>query len=1035
MSKESYKKFLKSVTLPHAKLGTIRKESDEATNLYNKYRNYLPMIYQGPTNRTERYTIYDGMQQDPIINWSLDILTDFITQSDNDLPFHIKYSDNEDLPESQTSILEQALKNWCDENEWKKRIYNTVRDILVYGDVVFIRDPETFELQKVNIYDVLGVVADELKNPTHYIIRNVELNVPLKVATQSKDDVTTQNMLNTLNTNFSAGSYLQGSKNLSNDPTNDQTTLPVDAKHIMHISLNVDNMFLYPFGLSTLEKVYKVYIQKMLLQDCVLLYRIKNATEKLVFNIPVGNIPKYKRKQYMEKIRNEMYQRRMPSKDSDGVFNTIDVAYNSIPLCEDFYLPVDGDGIQPKIEKLQGGQCLSLDTKIKLLDGRDLTLSEIINEYNNGKKLWVYSCNPETGEIAPGEITWAGVTRKNTEVMKLTLDNGEEIICTPDHKFPTLDKGTLHANEINVGQSLIPLYIRDKELKNNYGTKYQQFFDPYHKEWLFTHRVVAKYTNEEFIYDRNNNIGRKVIHHKDFNRFNNNLDNLVWMDAKDHWMYHSLLSKGNTEILKEWRKNVSDELLREIYLKQGESLRKYYNSLNGIEKENHIKKCKNNFMKGTLKVQNLIKNDKEWYNMRYHDWSNRLLEKFTEERGNKISQGLKENWSKNHNILYEKIYKNQKVKYSKKLLNILINIVKEANNKTIGNIVTLCIDSISFMDEYKYCNKDTKSPNFNVNNITKNVLRKIIKNHNYKNWKDFINKISNYNHKVVKIEYLPYKIDTGTITVDGLELIHGYHTFALSSGVFTFNSLGEIKDLTLWENDLIRGMQVPASWVPNGVNGDENSRNVSTNLANTYVQELRFYNYCKRLQNIMIKPFDEEFKKYLSDKGFLTGNTSFDLVFNDPTSIVDLTKAEIEANNLNTFSTAAGLPYISKQFALKKYLKLTEDEFNENKRLLILEQQDRFKSMDVKLPTEDSLQIPGLRSVDIDDIPMSYTEQLQGMNDMSGGMGGMPMGGDMSGGEMGGDMSGGMGAMGGADMSGGMGGADMGAVGMTGGEM
>lgn len=603
MSKESYKKFLKSVTLPHAKLGTIRKESDEATNLYNKYKNYLPMIYQGPTNRTERYTIYDGMQQDPTINWSLDIITDFITQTDKDLPFSIKYSDNENLPESQTSILEQALKNWCNDNEWKKRIYNTVRDVLVYGDVVFIRDPETFELQKVNIYDVLGVVADELKNPTHYIIRNVELNVPMKVASQSKDDVSTQNMLNTINTNFSAGSYLQGSKNLSNDPTNDQTTLPVDAKNIMHISLNVDNMFLYPFGLSTLEKVYKVYIQKMLLQDCVLLYRIKNATEKLVFNIPVGNIPKYKRKQYMEKIRNEMYQRRMPSKDSDGVFNTIDVAYNSIPMCEDFYLPVDGDGTQPKIEKLAAGQ-----------------------------------------------------------------------------------------------------------------------------------------------------------------------------------------------------------------------------------------------------------------------------------------------------------------------------------------------------------------------------------------------------------------------------------------------NLGEIKDLTLWENDLIRGMQVPASWIPNGVNGDENSRNVSTNLANTYVQELRFYNYCKRLQNIMIKPFDEEFKKYLSDKGFLTSNTSFELSFNDPTSIIELTKTEIENNNLQTFNSAISSPYISKQFALKKYLKLTEDEINENKRLLILEQQDRFKNMDVKLPTEDSMQIPGLRSVDIDDVPMSYTEQLQNMNDMSGGMGGMPMGGDMAGA----DMSGGMGAdLGGADMgaSGGMG-ADMGASGgMTGGEM
>ena len=604
MSKESYKKFLKSVTLPHAKLGTVRKESDETTNLYNKYKNYLPMIYQGPTNRTERYAIYDGMQQDPTINWSLDIISDFITQSEDDLPFHIQYNDNEDLPESQTTILEQALKNWCDENEWKKRIYNTVRDVLVYGDAVFIRDPETFELQKVNIYDVLGVVADELRNPTHYIIRNVDLNVPLKVATSSKDDVTTQNMLNTINTNFSAGSYLQGSRNLSNDPTNDQTTLPVEAKHIMHISLNVDNMFLFPFGLSTLEKVYKVYIQKMLLQDCVLLYRIKNATEKLVFNIPVGNIPKYKRKQYMEKIRNEMYQRRMPSKDSDGVFNTIDVAYNSIPLCEDFYLPVDGDGIQPKIEKLAAGQ-----------------------------------------------------------------------------------------------------------------------------------------------------------------------------------------------------------------------------------------------------------------------------------------------------------------------------------------------------------------------------------------------------------------------------------------------NLGEIKDLTLWENDLIRGMEVPQSWVPYGVSDDSAGRNVPTSLANTYVQELRFYNYCKRLQNIMIKPLDEEFKYYLQSKGILTSDTSFQLALNDPTSIVDLTKAEIEANNLQTFQTAVGIPYISKQFALKKYLKLTEDEFNENERLLVLEQQDRFKSMDVKLPTEDSLQIPGLRSVNIEDIPMSYTEQLSNMNDMSGGMGGMPMGGDMSG-DMGGDMSGGMGDLGSADMSGGMGGADMGAAGgMTGGEM
>ena len=85
------------------------------------------------------------------------------------------------------------------------------------------------------------------------------------------------------------------------------------------------------------------------------MYRIKNATEKLVFSIPVGNIPRYKRRQFLEKCKNEMSQRRMPSKDTDGVFNTIDVAYNSISMNEDFWLPVDADGVKPTVEKLPAG--------------------------------------------------------------------------------------------------------------------------------------------------------------------------------------------------------------------------------------------------------------------------------------------------------------------------------------------------------------------------------------------------------------------------------------------------------------------------------------------------------------------------------------------------------------------------------------------------------------------------------------------------------------------------------------------------------
>ena len=77
----SFKKFLKNVSLPNAKMGTTRNSYSGTNMIYSKYKNYLPMVYQGPNNRMERYTIYDGMEQDPIISWSLDIIADSIAAS------------------------------------------------------------------------------------------------------------------------------------------------------------------------------------------------------------------------------------------------------------------------------------------------------------------------------------------------------------------------------------------------------------------------------------------------------------------------------------------------------------------------------------------------------------------------------------------------------------------------------------------------------------------------------------------------------------------------------------------------------------------------------------------------------------------------------------------------------------------------------------------------------------------------------------------------------------------------------------------
>lgn len=119
---------------------------------------------------------------------------------------------------------------------------------------------------------------------------------------------------------------------------------------------------------------------------------------------------------------------------------------------EDIFIPIRGDK-SSRVETLPGA-CLALDTKIELLDGRSLELQEIIKEYEQGKELFTYSINPKTGEIVQGEITWAGITRKDADVIKITLDNGEAITVTPDHKFPTRFNGVKQAKDLEIGESL-----------------------------------------------------------------------------------------------------------------------------------------------------------------------------------------------------------------------------------------------------------------------------------------------------------------------------------------------------------------------------------------------------------------------------------------------------------------------------------------------------------------------------------------------------------------------------------------------------
>lgn len=101
--------------------------------------------------------------------------------------------------------------------------------------------------------------------------------------------------------------------------------------------------------------------------------------------------------------------------------------------------------------------CFVGDTKVRLVDGRSLTMRELVDEYSQGKENWVYSFNEATQRIEPKRIRKAWLTRHGAELAKVTLDNGEELLCTPDHRFMMRDGTYVEAQYLKPMDPLMPL--------------------------------------------------------------------------------------------------------------------------------------------------------------------------------------------------------------------------------------------------------------------------------------------------------------------------------------------------------------------------------------------------------------------------------------------------------------------------------------------------------------------------------------------------------------------------------------------------
>ena len=207
--------------------------------------------------------------------------------------------------------------------------------------------------------------------------------------------------------------------------------------------------------------------------------------------------------------------------------------------------------------------CFSGDTKIKALDGKLYPFKKLADE--KCERLWVYSLDKE-GNVVPALATNFRKTGESSLLYKITLDNGKSFKCTPDHMIMTVDGNFRRADELSVGQSLMPLHSRINK------SGYEEFYDKNKCAWVQTHRRVAETLKGKDTEDAKERlkhedipIAKKVlnIHHVDGNKLNNIPDNIKVMTAKEHITLHAVeynKSDKHRERVKElWKDGVYDD--------------------------------------------------------------------------------------------------------------------------------------------------------------------------------------------------------------------------------------------------------------------------------------------------------------------------------------------------------------------------------------------------------------------------------------------------------------------------------------------
>jgi len=497
----SWKKYFKATSTvgQMSPLGNGNNANNSVDASYRNYQSTLPEVYIGHPNRTERYNQYEQMDMDSEVNAALDILAEFCTQQneENGTGFNLYFKERP--TDNEVKIIKEQLQQWVSLNQFNKRLFKLFRNVIKYGDQVFVRDPETFKLYWTEMQKVTKVIVNEAegKEPEQYVIKDLNPNFQnLTTTSVSTSDTYT----NAPQIGGPSGSYIQPKTPYSGGSrfSNAQNEAVLDAEHVLHLSLTEGLDVNWPFGNSVLESVFKIFKQKELLEDAIIIYRIQRAPERRIFKIDVGNMPSHMAMAFVDRVKNEIHQRRIPTQTGGGQ-NMMDATYNPLSTNEDFFFPQTAEGRGSSVEVMPGGQNLGEITDLRYFTNKLFRGLRIPSSYLPTQ------ADESAAQYNDGRVTTALIQEWRFNQYCQRLQN--LVVEKLDQEF----KVFMRWRGMNIDNSLFELRLNDPQ---NFA-KYRQAEVDATKIQAFTNLEPIPYLSKRFLLKRYLDLSEEELQEND----------------------------------------------------------------------------------------------------------------------------------------------------------------------------------------------------------------------------------------------------------------------------------------------------------------------------------------------------------------------------------------------------------------------------------------------------------------------------------------------------------------------------------------